>query len=333
VRVLVTGSAGFIGHHLVTRLVEDGHEVVGFDSLNEYYDPKLKLDRLELQKAFPNFSFVLGSLEEAEVLADLVRESRPDIVYHLAAQAGVRYSLESPSSYVSANLVGTANLLEALRQTGAGHLVMASTSSVYGANPKMPFSERDGTDLPQSLYAATKRGTEAMAHSYSHLFDIPTTAVRFFTVYGPFGRPDMALFKFVKAIKAGAPIDVYGHGTLARDFTYVDDLVEALIGLGKAVPEKGISVSEADTISPVAPFRIVNIASGNPIGLMDFITEIEDCLGVEAVKNMLPMQPGDVVRTEADPRLLKDLLGYIPETSLSVGVRSFVDWYTKYYSS
>jgi UDP-glucuronate 4-epimerase len=309
--------------------LDDGHEVAGVDSVNDYYDARLKRARLErlAGEHFESYEFAL----EDKVSLDAVFQSfHPEIVIHLAAQAGVRYSIDHPHTYVSSNLVGTFNLLEATRNNPVEHLLLASSSSVYGADAKVPFSERDPADHPVSLYAATKKATESLAHSYAHLYKIATTCFRFFTVYGPWGRPDMALFKFVTAIEAGRPIDVYGKGMMLRDFTYIDDLVESISRLKDMAPVMGSPVSVADSLSPVAPFRVVNIGGGTPVGLMEFISAVEGALGVTAVKNMLPMQPGDVPHTSADPTLLRALVGAAPATPIRVGVQHFVDWLRSY---
>lgn len=330
-RFFVTGTAGFIGFHLARHLLAAGHVVTGYDGVTNYYDPALKRGRLALLAQFDGFTQVQGMLEDAALLTRSLRESQADIVIHLAAQAGVRYSIEAPQSYIQSNLVGTANLLEAVRAHPPRHMIFASTSSVYGGNTKMPFAETDRADGPVSLYAATKKSGEAMVHSYAHLFGIPATCVRFFTVYGPWGRPDMALFKFAKAMFEDQPIDVYGQGRMRRDFTYVDDLVAALAGLVAVVPEPGKPVAN-DSLSPVAPFRVVNIGGGRPTELMDFIRAIEDAIGRQAQMNMLPMQQGDVVATHADTGLLHTLLGRLPETPVASGVRHFIDWFGPHYN-
>ena len=333
-KVLVTGSAGFVGFHLCKRLLGDGHQVLGLDGMTPYYDVALKRGRLARLEALEGFSFLELMLEDKPALDAAVASFMPELAVHLAAQAGVRYSLEHPDSYVSSNLVGTANLLEVLRAQPPRHLLFASTSSVYGGNPAMPFGEADRTDFPVSLYAATKKAGEAMTHAYAHLFAIPTTCFRFFTVYGPWGRPDMALFRFVDAIDRDEPIDIYGEGRMRRDFTYVDDLVEAIIRLTDAVPRAGRPVQAAgvvDSLSPVAPWRVVNIAGGQPVELMDFVRTVEAATGRTAKKRMLPMQPGDVAQTHADPRLLEALVGYVPATPLATGVGAFVDWYRDYH--
>lgn len=330
-RVYVTGAAGFIGYHIAQRLLASDIEVHGIDSMSQYYDVQLKQDRLSRLVEHPGFSFTELDIRDAEVLKRDIGNAKPDALYHLAAQAGVRYSLEAPATYISTNLVGTANLLEALRSSPVEHLLFASTSSVYGGNTVIPFSETHTTDAPQSLYAATKRGSEALLHSYSHLFQIPTTVFRFFTVYGPWGRPDMALFKFVKAALSGLPVDVYGDGLPSRDFTYIDDLVRSATDLLRIAPVQNMPVSDHDTLSPVAPFRIVNIAGGNGVRLTDFISAIEAKTGVTLTKNLLPMQPGDVMVTEASPTLLRELTGQIPATDITNGVGAFVEWYREYY--
>ncbi|WMT86749.1 NAD-dependent epimerase/dehydratase family protein [Pelagibacterium sp. 26DY04] len=332
-KVFVTGSAGFIGFHLTRRLLADGHQVVGFDGMTAYYDPALKQARLAILRRSNAFSAVEAMLEDKDALTEAIASFAPDIVIHLAAQAGVRYSLEHPDTYISANLLGTFNLLEAVRANPVQHLLIASTSSVYGGNAQMPFREVDRTDFPVSLYAATKKACEAMSHSYSHLWKIPTTCFRFFTVYGPWGRPDMALFKFVDAIERGEAIEVYGNGQMQRDFTYIDDLVEGIVRLSAAIPEEGRPVEAAgvtDSLSSVAPWRAVNIAGGRPVGLMPFIETIEKCLGRTANKTMLPMQQGDVVATYANEGLLEALTGFVPGIDVETGVKAFVDWYRRY---
>lgn len=326
-RFFITGTAGFIGFHLANRLLGDGHTVTGFDGLTPYYDVELKRCRHAMLARHQAFTPIVGQLEDAEQLATAVARSQADVVVHLAAQAGVRYSIDHPETYIRSNLVGTANLLECVRAHRPSHLLFASTSSIYGGN-SVPFAEADRADGPVSLYAATKKGGEAMMHAYSHLWKIPTTCFRFFTVYGPWGRPDMALFKFVAAIESGKAIDVYGQGRMRRDFTYVDDLVEAVVRLIDRRPsEADVGAIDGDSLSAVAPFRIVNIGGGNPVELMAFIEEIEHKMGRRAVKNMLPMQQGDVVQTMSDPSLLKALIGGLPETPLAQGISSFVDWY------
>ena len=332
-KVLVTGSAGFIGFHLTQRLLADGHQVLGFDGMTSYYDTELKEARHARLRRSNAFSAIEGMLEDKPILDAAIADFSPDAIVHLAAQAGVRYSLDHPDTYVSANLLGTFNLLEAVRVHPVRHLLLASTSSVYGGNEKMPFREADRTDFPVSLYAATKKACEAMSHSYAHLWKIPTTCFRFFTVYGPWGRPDMAPHKFVDAISQGKPIDVYGHGRMRRDFTYIDDLIEAIVRLIDIPPREGTPVVTegiTDSLSPVAPWRSVNIGSGNPVELMDFIATIETALGRRAEKNMLEMQKGDVSATFADPALLHTLVGELPVTPLAEGVGNFVEWYREW---
>lgn len=329
-RVLVTGAAGFIGFHLSRRLLAEGFAVDGFDGMTPYYDVSLKQARwAELEKS-PRFRGCVAMLEDGEALRGFA-EPRPDVVVHLAAQAGVRYSLENPRAYVDANLVGTYNVLEVAR--GVRHLMFASTSSVYGANAAQPFRETDRTDHPLTLYAATKKAGEDMAHAYAHLWKTPTTAFRFFTVYGPWGRPDMALFKFVAATLKGEPVDVYGHGEMKRDFTYIDDLVEAIVRLTTKAPREGEPVGAMDSLSPAAPYRTVNIGGGQPVGLMPFIAAIERALGRPIEKRMLPMQKGDVPATSAAPELLRALTGYVPTTDVETGVARFVEWYCDYYGA
>lgn len=330
-KIFVTGTAGFIGFHLARRLLADGHSVTGFDGVTDYYDPALKRARLALLVREPGFVAVEAMLEDAAGLGAALAASGAEIVIHLAAQAGVRYSLEAPQSYVQSNVVGTGNLLEALRAAPPRHFLFASTSSIYGGNTKLPFAETDRADGPVSLYAATKKAGEAMVHSYAHLFGIPSTCLRFFTVYGPWGRPDMAPIKFATAIVEGRPIDVYGQGRMRRDFTYIDDLVAAIDRLKDLPPELGKPVAAHDSLSAVAPFRVVNIAGGRQTELMDFIAAIETALGQKAQLNMLPMQPGDVVETQADTALLATLIGQLPETPVAVGVARFVDWFRDYY--
>jgi UDP-glucuronate 4-epimerase len=331
-RIAVTGSAGFIGFHLARRLIADGHEVVGIDGLTTYYDVRLKRARHEILKRHNAFCEEILMLEDMARLEEVAGRHNPEAIVHLAAQAGVRYSLENPRAYVDSNLVGTFNVMEVARTLNVGHFMLASTSSVYGANEVMPFVETERADHPLTLYAATKKATESMAHSYSHLWRLPTTVFRFFSVYGPWGRPDMALFKFVEAMLAGKPIDVYNNGAMERDFTFVDDLVEAIVRL-LALPPKGSQVlaDATDSLSPVAPWRVVNIGRGSPVNLMDFIAEIERALGRKAEFNFMPMQPGDVSRTFADASLLEALTGYRPQTPVAAGVSAFCDWYKSYH--
>lgn len=329
-KAFVTGSAGFIGFHLCQRLLAEGWQVLGLDGMSDYYEVSLKQRRHAMLAQTPAFRAVERLVEAPGLVRGLVEEFRPEVIVHLAAQAGVRYSIDAPRSYVDANLVGTFEVLEAARACAPGHLLLASTSSVYGANAEMPYAEVHQADHQMSFYAATKKATEAMAHSYAHLYGLPTTMFRFFTVYGPWGRPDMALFKFVKAILGGQPIDIYNHGDMRRDFTYVDDLVEGIVRLIGAVPgaEK---VAACDSLSPVAPWRVVNIGNGAPVQLMDFVAAIEAATGHEADKRLLPMQPGDVPATWADATLIEALTGPLPRTDIREGVRRFVDWYRAYY--
>ena len=329
-KLFVTGTAGFIGFHLARRLLADGHDVFGYDGMTPYYDVALKARRHQILREAPRFTAVEAMLEDKAALDDAVAGFAPDMIVHLAAQAGVRYSLDHPEAYVSANLVGTFNVLEAARAHPPRHLLLASTSSVYGGNPQMPFREADRTDFPVSLYAATKKATEAMSHSYAHLHKLPVTCFRFFTVYGPWGRPDMALFKFVSAIEKGEPIEIYGEGRMRRDFTYIDDLVEGIVRLMDTIPEQGKPVSApgvVDSLSPNAPWRSVNIAGGQPVGLMPFVETVEKALGRDAQRIMLPMQQGDVTETHADPGLMRALTGFVPAIDIETGVKAFVEWY------
>ena len=330
-KAFVTGSAGFIGYHLSQRLLADGWQVLGLDSISDYYDIRLKQRRHAMLSQSPGFRAVEGLLEAPGLVRGLVEEFRPDVIVHLAAQAGVRHSIDAPRSYVDANLIGTFEVLEAARAVPPQHMLLASTSSAYGANTEMPYAEVHKADHQMSFYAATKKATEAMAHSYAHLYDLPTSMFRFFTVYGPWGRPDMALFKFTRAILNGEPIDVYNHGDMRRDFTYIDDLVEGIVRLIDAVPGRQAAGS-FDSLSPVAPWRVVNIGNGAPVQLMDFVAAIEMATGRVAQKNMLPMQPGDVPATWADATLIEALTGALPRTDIGVGVQRFVDWYRDYYA-
>lgn len=330
-RFLITGTAGFIGFHLARRMLADGHEVQGIDALTPYYDVELKKRRHAILSGSNRFTAHVAHLEDSELIAEIHGAAKPDVVVHLAAQAGVRYSLENPQAYVRSNVDGTFNLLEIMRPAPPKHFIFASTSSVYGANRVMPFRENDRADHPLTLYAATKKAGELMAHSYAHLFNIPTTALRFFTVYGPWGRPDMALFKFAKLMLEGKPIEVYGEGKMSRDFTFVEDLVEAIVRLVDVVPGTAPPV-EGDTLSHAAPFRLVNIGGGKPSPLMDYIAELEKALGKQADKQFLPMQDGDVPDTTASPDLLERLTGYKPETPISVGVPAFVGWFRQRYN-
>ena len=334
-RILVTGTAGFIGFHLSEALLQAGHRVVGYDGMTSYYDVALKKRRHQLLSQHEHFRREENMLEDYDRLRAIALEEKPDVIVHLAAQAGVRYSLENPRAYVDANLLGAFNVMEVARELEVKHLLMASTSSVYGANEKIPFAETDKADAPMTLYAATKKANEAMAHSYAHLHGIPTTMFRFFTVYGPWGRPDMALFKFTKGVLEGTPIDVYNKGDMYRDFTYVTDLVrgiELLIDQPPEAPDARSRAIEGDSLSPNAPHRVVNIGNGNKVRLVDFIEAIETACGRTAIKNFMPMQKGDVPATWADNSLLRTLTGYAPQTDVREGVQKFVDWYREYYS-
>ncbi|HBR1128682.1 NAD-dependent epimerase [Klebsiella quasipneumoniae] len=333
-KFLVTGAAGFIGFHTCKRLLEAGHQVVGIDNMNDYYDVNLKQARLDLlQSSF--FSFHKVDLADREGMAKLFASEKFARVIHLAAQAGVRYSLENPHAYADSNLIGYLNILEGCRHNKVEHLLYASSSSVYGLNRKMPFSTDDSVDHPVSLYAATKKANELMAHTYSHLYGIPTTGLRFFTVYGPWGRPDMALFKFTKAMLEGKSIDVYNYGKMKRDFTYVDDIVEAIIRIQDVIPQPNPewAVENGSPADSSAPFRVYNIGNSSPVELMDYITALEEALGMTAEKNMMPIQPGDVLETSADTKPLYDLVGFKPQTSVKDGVKNFVDWYKAYYKA
>ncbi|WP_050927494.1 NAD-dependent epimerase/dehydratase family protein [Aestuariivita boseongensis] len=334
-RVLITGTAGFIGYHLAKLLLSEGMTVHGYDALTDYYDVMLKRRRHQMLMQTPGFSATEDWLEDAERVQSVARDFRPDVIVHLAGQAGVRYSLENPRAYLDSNLVGTFNVMEAARELGVDHLLMASTSSVYGANEEMPFREIHKADTPLTFYAATKKATESMAHSYAHLWNLPTTMFRFFTVYGPWGRPDMAHFKFCKGILDGTPIDIYNNGEMWRDFTYVDDLVRAIRLLMDAVPERPESaadIAEGDSLSPVAPYRIVNIGNSEKVRLLDFVDAIEAAIGIPAKRNFMGMQKGDVSATWADASLLHDLTGYRPQTDFREGVAAFVAWYREYYN-
>jgi UDP-glucuronate 4-epimerase len=331
---LVTGAAGFIGYHLSARLLAEGWQVVGIDALTDYYDVALKERRQSMLLQSEGYSAVTERIETPGAVHDLMARHRPDAVIHLAAQAGVRYSIEAPESYVEANLVGTFRVLEAMRAFPPRHSLLASTSSVYGANLEMPYVETAKADTQMSFYAATKKANEAMAHSYAHLYGLPVTMFRFFTVYGPWGRPDMALFKFTRAILKGQPIEVYNHGDMSRDFTYVDDLVDGIVRLIDVAPERPASpsdIAEGDSLSPVAPFRIVNIGNSEPVRLLDFIEAIEAATGRAAQKTFMDMQPGDVPATWADATLLSRLTDYRPTTPVSEGVARFVAWYRDYH--
>lgn len=331
-KYLVTGAAGFIGSAVVERLCQAGHDVIGIDNLNDYYSVELKHARLNRAK-HQNFTFIELDLADREGVAKLFAEQGFQRVIHLAAQAGVRYSIDNPMAYADSNLVGHLTILEGCRHHKIEHLVYASSSSVYGLNQKMPFDTADSVDHPISLYAATKKSNELMAHTYSHLYGVPTTGLRFFTVYGPWGRPDMALFKFTKAIVEGKQIDVYNNGNMQRDFTYIDDIVEGVIRIQDVIPEKTPewTVETGSPATSSAPYKVYNIGNGNPVKLMEFIEALEESLGVEAKKNFMPMQPGDVYATYADTQDLFDVTGYKPSMSVKQGVANFVDWYKEFY--
>lgn len=341
-KILVTGSAGFIGFHLTKRLLNEGYDVIGLDNLNDYYDVELKKDRLKLlgikqinentlvsSTSNNNYQFYKTDLENRDSVEQLFDEENFDVVINLAAQAGVRHSLKNPYTYIDSNVIGFLNILEGCRHNNISHLIYASSSSVYGANKKMPFKTSDVVDHPVSLYAASKKSNELMAHTYSYLYDIPTTGLRFFTVYGPWGRPDMALFIFTKAMLEGKPIDVYNYGKMARDFTYVDDIIEGIYRLLSKAPDNHNKQLGKKT---KAPYQLFNIGYGSPVKLMDFIHEIEKNLNIEADKNLMEIQPGDVEKTWADIENLKKLTGFQPQVNVEEGIRRFIDWYKKYYN-
>ena len=347
--IFITGTAGFIGYHLAELLLAQGHTVHGYDGMTDYYDVRLKHARHQRLRQHPNFTATEAMLEDDATLQAAIAAAQPSVIVHLAAQAGVRYSIDNPRAYIDANIIGAFNVMEGARRQRVQHLLMASTSSVYGANTAMPFDEKQKCDTPMSFYAATKKANEAMAHSWAHIHGVPTTMFRFFTVYGPWGRPDMALFKFTKAILAGQPIDIYNRGDMWRDFTYVSDLVRGialLIDCPPPLPEstpspprgegrgEGLPPASAitgDSLSPVAPWRVVNIGNSDKVRLLDYIEAIEDSLGKKAIRNYLPMQAGDVPATWADASLLQQLTGYKPQTDFKHGVRQFVQWYREFY--
>jgi len=330
---LVTGAAGFIGFHVSQRLLAAGHQVVGIDNLNDYYDVNLKHARLNLIKADPGFTFIEMDLADRDAMASLFDQQKFQRVIHLGAQAGVRYSIENPHAYADSNLTGHLNILEGCRHHKIEHLLYASSSSVYGLNRKMPFSTEDSVDHPVSLYAATKKANELMSHTYSHLYQLPTTGLRFFTVYGPWGRPDMALFKFTRAMIAGEAIDVYNQGQMKRDFTYIDDIAEAIVRLQDVIPQQddNWTVETGSPATSSAPYRVYNIGNSQPVTLMNYIEAIEKALGITAKKNLMPMQPGDVLETSADTEALFDAIGFKPQTGVEEGVKNFVDWYRDFY--
>ncbi len=332
--ILVTGAAGFIGYHVAHQLLKQGHDVVGIDNLNDYYDVQLKRDRLTQLRPHPRFTFQQADIADRAAMTTLFTRYEPEQVVHLAAQAGVRYSLQNPHAYADSNLVGFVNVLEGCRHHRVQHLVFASSSSVYGANRQLPYAVEHNVDHPISLYAATKKANELMAHSYSHLYGLPVTGLRFFTVYGPWGRPDMAPFKFTKAIIEGRPIDVYNYGRMRRDFTYIDDIVEGVLRTLTHIPQSDtLDSAEKVAGSGQAPYQIYNIGNGQPVALMHFIKIIENHLGVIAHKNMMPLQPGDVLETCADISALQNAVGFQPTTPLAVGLPQFIDWYQAYYSA
>ena len=334
--ILVTGSAGFIGFHLSKLLLAEGYKVVGYDGMTDYYDVRIKEGRHDILMKNSNFTRNIGMLEDMDGLRKVCDTHKPNVIVHLAAQAGVRYSLENPRAYIESNIVGTFNVMECAREQKVDHLLMASTSSVYGANTEMPYNEMERVETPMTIYAATKKANESMAHSYAHLWNLPTTMFRFFTVYGPWGRPDMALFKFTKGILNGDPIDIYNNGNMFRDFTFVSDLVRAIRLLIDTPPtlkdEERPNIPE-DNISPVAPFRVVNIGNSTKIKLLDYIEAAEDALGKKAIRNYMGMQTGDIPATWADTTLLKKLTGYVPKTDVREGVKHFVNWYQDYYGT
>ena len=334
-KILVTGSAGFIGYHVAKRLLVDGHQIIGLDNLNEYYDVNLKKSRLNLLSEFSGYSHHTCNLQDKEDIESLFAKETPESVVHLAAQAGVRYSLQHPHEYIQSNVAGFLNILEGCRNHPVKHLVFASTSSVYGLNKGFPFATTDGTNHPVSLYAATKKDNEVTAHSYSHLFGIPATGLRFFTVYGPWGRPDMALFLFTKNILAGKPIDVFNHGNMTRDFTYIDDIVEGVIRVLAKPPvaNDGWDANNPNPSNSSAPYHLYNIGSNAPVPLMDFVREIEKNLGLDAEINFLPMQPGDFQKSHADVSGLVNDFGYQPKFNIETGIKNFIEWYTSYYKS
>jgi len=332
-KIFITGTAGFIGFSLAKDLLENNHTICGFDGITNYYDIKLKKNRNEILKKYNKFSFTRGMLENKNLLNRTIVKFKPEIIIHLAAQAGVRYSIDKPRTYLSSNIIGTYNLIEQAHKAKVKHLMIASSSSVYGANKKTPFSENDSVKLQMSIYASTKLATESIAHAYSNIWKTPTTVIRFFTVYGPWGRPDMAPFKFTKSILEGKKIDIYNKGNLYRDFTYIDDIVKGVSLLIKKIPnyKKNPSLNKIDSLSPVAPFRIINIGNSKKIKLLDFIKAFENSLGKKALRNYMPMQKGDVFMTLANTKLLKRITGFKPKTNYKEGVRKFVEWYLDYY--
>lgn len=332
-KILVTGAAGFIGFHLSKRFLARGDEVVGVDNLNDYYDVNIKLNRLKMNEGSEKFTFIKMDIADRDAMEKLFAEHSFDRVVNLAAQAGVRYSIENPRAYIDSNIVGFTNILEACRHNKVAHLSYASSSSVYGANTKQPFSEHDNIDHPLSLYAASKKANELMAHTYSNLYNLPTTGLRFFTVYGPWGRPDMALFKFTKGILEDTPIDIYNNGDMIRDFTYIDDIVEGVVRVTDKIPEPNPDWSgdAPDPATSFAPYRVYNIGNNSPVKLMEFVEAIEDAIGKKAIKNLMPMQAGDVAATRADTAALSADTGFKPDTSVKDGINRFVTWYREYF--
>ena len=332
-KIFITGSSGFIGFHLSKKLLDNGHHVHGFDSMNNYYDVKIKKARYQILKKYKNFFFTLGKLENQKILSKSILKFKPKIIVHLAAQAGVRYSIEKPRVYLDSNINGTYNIIELAKKVNVKHLLIASSSSVYGANKKLPFKEIDKTETQLSIYAATKKSTESMAHSYSNIWNIPITMLRFFTVYGPWGRPDMALFKFTKGIINKKKIDIYNQGKMYRDFTYIDDIVKGISGLINKAPNiKQFGKIKNDSLSQVAPFRIINIGNTRKVYLLDFLNVLEKEIGKKAIRNYMPMQKGDVKITLSDTSLLKKLTGYNPKTNYKTGIKKFLKWYLNYYN-
>jgi UDP-glucuronate 4-epimerase len=332
-KILITGSSGFIGFHLSKKLLDKGHRVYGYDSMNNYYDVRLKKARYNILKKYKNFSFTKNKLENKNSLEKVFKKFKPSIVIHLAAQAGVRYSIEKPRVYLDSNITGSYNIIEVSKKFNVKHLIMASSSSVYGANKRIPFKETDKTETQLSIYAATKKSNESMAHSYSNIWKVPITMLRFFTVYGPWGRPDMALFKFTKGILANKKIDIYNNGKMYRDFTYIDDIVDGIRLLINKIPNhKNFGKYNNDSLSSVAPFRILNIGNTKKVFLLDFIKEIEKVLGKKAIRNYMPLQKGDVKQTLSNTNLLKKLTGYNPKTNYKSGIKKFLNWYLNYYN-
>jgi UDP-glucuronate 4-epimerase len=333
-KIFLTGSSGFIGFHLSKKLLDKGHSVHGFDSMNNYYDVKLKIARYKILNKYKKFSFTKGKLENQKILDNSLLKFKPKIIIHLAAQAGVRYSIDKPRVYLDSNIIGTHNIIELAKKVNVKHLLIASSSSVYGANKKLPFKEIDKTETQLSIYAATKKSTESIAHSYSSVWKVPITMLRLFTVYGPWGRPDMALFKFTKGIINKKKIDIYNQGKMYRDFTYIDDIVDGINALINKAPNlKQLGKIKNDSLSPIAPFRILNIGNTHKVYLLDFINALEKELGAKAIRNYMPMQKGDVKTTLSDTTLLKKITGYNPKTNYKVGIKKFLKWYLHYYKN